>query len=62
MKLLPPVQKAAETQAASSSGKPVTVSERGKELLITLAPNVTMSLVRVPAGSFLMGSDKLKGT
>jgi formylglycine-generating enzyme required for sulfatase activity len=31
-----------------------------EELILTLAPNVTLELVRVPAGEFWMGSDKSK--
>lgn len=33
-----------------------------EELTLTLAPGVTLELVRVPAGEFLMGSDKSKDT
>jgi formylglycine-generating enzyme required for sulfatase activity len=46
-------------EKTARSPSPIKRGDRGGEVL-TLAPNVTLELVRVPAGEFLMGSDKSK--
>ena len=40
--------------------KPSVVNSLQFNLLLTLAPGVTMKLVRIPAGEFLMGSTRLR--
>ena len=46
-----------ETLAYKPEAK-VLSTERSQKLSLTLAPSVTLKLVRIPAGEFLMGSDK----
>jgi formylglycine-generating enzyme required for sulfatase activity len=54
----------AEKERATRARKQREQEERDRrlkeELILTLAPNVTLELVCVPAGEFLMGSDKSK--
>jgi len=48
-----------ETLAYKPEAK-VHTTERSQKLSLTLAPGVTLKLVRIPTGEFLMGSDKDK--
>ncbi|MCL5952612.1 MAG: SUMF1/EgtB/PvdO family nonheme iron enzyme [Chloroflexi bacterium] len=47
----------AESKARNETGEG---QRKANELILTLAPDVTLELMRVPAGEFLMGSDPRK--
>ena len=53
------ISESSETLAYKPEAKLLS-NECTQELSLTLAPGVTMELVRIPAGEFLMGSDKDK--
>ena len=57
-----PVPEATNTPLPPSTLPPTALSTAlGDSLVLTLAPNVTLDLVRVPAGVFRMGSDDSDG-
>jgi len=58
--LLSPMQSPPSSQPPALPHQPLPLIKPSFELILTLSPGVTLELVRVPDGEFLIGSDKGK--